>query len=134
MAMGNRGVKVRNLSWLCRTVAPEYYLNRLTVPTNTQPVHYAMDDLDSPATEMNDIMASTNLGYPADDGKRGSSWIVISYVYCLSILKFISEASPNALECLLLCFGCLELEIFYIYKVVLSLLEPNAFIGTLDME
>jgi hypothetical protein len=83
---------------------------------------------------MNDIITSTNLGYTAEDGKGGSSWIVISHAHRLSILKFISEASPDALERLLLCFGCLESEIFHVYKVVLSLLEPNAFIGTPDME
>jgi hypothetical protein len=83
---------------------------------------------------MNDI-TSTNLGYTAEDGNRVASWIVISHAHRLSILKFISEASPaGALERLLLCFGCLELEILLVYKVVLSLLEPNAFIGTPDME
>jgi hypothetical protein len=65
---------------------------------------------------------------------RVASWIVISHAHRLSILKFISEASPGALERLLLCFGCLESEILLVYKVVLSLLEPNAFIGTPDME
>jgi hypothetical protein len=54
----------------CAELLPfEYYLNRFTVPTDTQPVYYATDDLDSPATEMNDIMTSTNLGYTAEDGK-----------------------------------------------------------------
>jgi hypothetical protein len=59
---------------------------------------------------------------------------MISYSHRLSILKFISEASPDALECLLLCFSCLKLEIFQVYKVVLSLLELNTFISMPDME
>jgi hypothetical protein len=84
--------------------------------------------------EMNHIMASTNLSYTNEDGKRGSSWIVISHAHRLSIVKFIPESSPHALERLLLCFGWLESEIFHVYMVVLSLLDLNAFIGTLDME
>jgi hypothetical protein len=83
---------------------------------------------------MDDIVASTNLSNAAEDDKRGSNWISISHSYRLSILRFISDASPDALERLLLCFGCLESEIFQVYKVVLSLLDPNAFIGTPDME
>lgn len=83
---------------------------------------------------MDDIVANTNISNAVEDDKRGSSWIVISHSHRLSILKFISDSSPDALERLLSCFGCLKSEIFHVYKVVLSLVDPNAFIGTLDME
>jgi hypothetical protein len=79
-------------------------------------------------------VASINICNAVEDAKRGSSWIVISHSQRLSILKFILDASPEALERLLLCFGCLESEIFQVYKMVLSLLDLNAFIGTPHME
>jgi hypothetical protein len=63
-----------------------------------------MEDLDSPITEMDDMMTGTNFSYTAEDGKQGSSWIAISHSHRLSILEFISKASPDALEA---CFCAL---------------------------
>jgi hypothetical protein len=61
---------------------------------------------------MDGIVASTNISNAVEDDKQASSWIAIPHSHSLSILKFISDASPDALERLLLCFGCLESEIF----------------------